>query len=104
MVAFGGEHMRPSVLVEKHREAIKQVVAANRASNPRVFGSVARGDDDEESDVDILIDPDENMSLWDMARITRKLQDMLGVEVDIVSSRVLKGRFGRSVLSAVKPL
>ena len=96
--------MRPSVLVDMHRDEIKRIVAANRASNPRVFGSVARGDDDDESDVDLLIDPDENMSLWDMARMVGDMQDLLGVKVDIVSSRVLKGRFGRSVLSAVQTL
>ena len=96
--------MRPSVLVDMHRDEIKRIVAANRASNPRVFGSVARGDDDDESDVDLLIDPDENMSLWDMARMVGDMQDLLGVKVDIVSSRVLSGRFGRSVLSAVQTL
>ena len=96
--------MRPSVLVDMHRDEIKRIVAVNRASNPRVFGSVARGDDDDESDVDLLIDPDENMSLWDMARIRRQTRELLGVEVDIVSSRVLSGRFGRSVLSAVQTL
>ena len=48
--------MKPSERLNAHREAIRARVAARRASNPRVFGSVARGEDTDDSDIDILID------------------------------------------------
>ena len=61
--------MKPSLALASNRDAIRRVVAAHRASNPRVFGSVAHGDDTEESDLDILIDP--TLSLIHISEPTR---------------------------------
>lgn len=49
--------MRPSIALQTHRAAIRQLVAAHRARNARVFGSVLHGDDTDDSDLDILVDP-----------------------------------------------
>jgi uncharacterized protein len=78
--------MRPSELLDRNREAICAVVAAHRASNPRVFGSVLHGKDGEGSDLDLLVEPADGMSLFDIGAIRRKLHDLLGIDVDVVSS------------------
>jgi predicted nucleotidyltransferase len=54
--------MKPSFALDYHRSEIRGVVAAHRASNPRVFGSVVRGEDAEDSDLDLLIDPTPDMT------------------------------------------
>lgn len=61
--------MKPSLALAAHREAIHHVVEAHRASNPRVFGSVLRGQDTEDSDLDILVDPLPGMTLFDIGAI-----------------------------------
>jgi predicted nucleotidyltransferase len=53
--------MRPSELLNQHRDAIRQVVAAHRAANPRVFGSVIHSEDTELSDLDLSVDPQPKM-------------------------------------------
>ena len=64
-----GSLMRPSLALDSNRDAIRRVVAAHRACNPRVFGSVAHGDDTEDSDLDILVDPTADTSLFDIGAI-----------------------------------
>jgi hypothetical protein len=63
------EAMKPSVALDAHREEIRRIVAANRGRNPRVFGSVLHQDDTEVSDLDLLIDAAEGMTLFDKAAI-----------------------------------
>jgi len=96
--------MRPSVLLDQHREAIRQIVAAHRARNPRVFGSVLHGEDTDDSDLDLLMDPEDGMRLFDVGAIRWKLHDLLGIEVDVVSPRSLPARFRNEVLATVKPV
>jgi uncharacterized protein len=59
--------MKPSLALDGRREEIRRIVAANRGLNPRVFGSALRSEDTDESDLDLLIDPAEGMTLFDMA-------------------------------------
>jgi predicted nucleotidyltransferase len=58
--------MKPSIALNQHRIEIRRIVAANRASNARVFGSVVHGTDAEGSDLDILIDPTPETTLFDI--------------------------------------
>jgi predicted nucleotidyltransferase len=96
--------MRPSDLLNQHREAIRQVVAAHRANNPRVFGSVVHGEDTEASDLDLLIDPGEGMSLFDMGAIIAELNELLGIEVDVVSARAMPEPMRQRVLRDALPI
>lgn len=96
--------MRPSASLEKHRQAIREIVAVHRASNPRVFGSVLYGEDTEASDLDLLVDPTDGMSLFDVGAIRWKLRDLLGVPVDVVSSRALPASFRDEVLANAVPV
>ena len=60
--------MKPSLALDAHREEIRRIVAANRGLNPRVFGSVLHRDDTDGSDLDLLIDAAECMTLFDIWR------------------------------------
>eukprot|EP01041_Mallomonas_annulata_P020384 gene20384-40134_t len=63
-----------------HRQAIRQIVQAHNATNARVFGSVSQGLDDASSDLDILVDPTPQTSLFDIGAIRRELKQLLGVK------------------------
>ena len=94
--------MRPSQALENHRQAIVQIVESHNARNPRVFGSVVHGRDREDSDLDILIDPTPDTSLFDIGAIRRKLKSLLGIEVDVVTPNALPDSFRDRVMSEAK--
>jgi predicted nucleotidyltransferase len=96
--------MRPSEAVELHRADIRRIVAAHRAANARVFGSVARGQDTEASDLDILVDPTERTSLLDVAAIKVELEDLLGLKVDVLTPKALPLKFRGLVISEARPV
>nr|WP_315594090.1 nucleotidyltransferase family protein [uncultured Cupriavidus sp.] len=96
--------MKPSLVLSDHREAIRRVVAAHRASNPRVFGSVVHGDDTEDSDLDLLIDPTPETTLLDIGAIRHELLKLLGVPVDVLTPRALPEKFRATVLAEAVPV
>lgn len=96
--------MKPSALLDQHRQAIRDTVAAHRASNPRVFGSVLYGEDTAASDLDLLVDPAEGMTLFDLGAIRWELHTRLGIEVDVVTPRALPETFRSVVLSSALPV
>jgi predicted nucleotidyltransferase len=96
--------MKPSEALARHREDIRRVVEANRATNPRVFGSVLHGKDTEESDLDILVDTTKETSLFDIATIQGTLEDLLQVNVDVKTPRALPEKFRFKVLAEALPV
>lgn len=78
---------------------MKELVSRHRASAPRLFGSVARGEDEPGSDVDLLVDFSEDASLFDEIGLRLALRDLLGVDVDVVGSDSLRGSFRRRILA-----
>jgi hypothetical protein len=92
------------MLLDRHREAIRQVIADHHAMNPRVFGSVSRGEDTEDSDLDLLIDPAEGMSMFDIGAMRWKLHDLLGIKVDVVSARGLAGPLRAAIPASTVPV
>ncbi len=96
--------MRASEALEKHREEIRRIVHAHKAENPRVFGSVATGTDDEDSDLDLLIDPCEDMSLFDLGGIYYDLERLLPVKVDVAIARSLRARYKDRILAEALPV
>lgn len=80
------------ILVESKREQVKAVAARHHGGRVRLFGSVARGDERPDSDIDLLVDFDPDSSLFDVLRITRELEELLQHRVDVVSSGGLKDR------------
>ena len=91
--------MKPSEALNSNREAIRQVVASHRALNARVFGSVLHGDDTDESDLDLLVDPTPDTSLLDIAKIQNRLQKLLGISVDVLTPKALPDSFRAKVLA-----
>ncbi|MGX7000531.1 nucleotidyltransferase family protein [Caballeronia sp. KNU42] len=96
--------MRPSLAFASHREAIRLVVAAHRATNARVFGSVIHGDDTESSDLDLLIDPTPETTLLDIGAIRHELLQLLRVPVDVVTPNALPADFRAIVLAEAVPV
>lgn len=95
---------RPSDRVGQHREAILDLVRRHHASAPRVFGSVARGEDEPGSDLDLLVDFDDDASLLDEVGLRLDLTDLLQVEVDVVAADTLRGPFGERVHAEAVPV
>lgn len=91
--------MRPSEVLPKHRETIRQLAVAAGMANPRVFGSVLRGEDGEDSDLDILVDPTPRASLLDMAGLQIEIEQLVGVKVDLRTPAELHQRFRDKVLA-----
>jgi len=96
--------MKPSLALASHREAIRRVVEAHRARNPRVFGSAAHGGDAEGSDLDLLIDPTPEMTLLDIGAIRHELLQLLGVPVDVLTPKALPEKFRDIVLAEAIPV
>ncbi len=87
-----------SELLKEKREAILRIAAKHGARNVRVFGSAARGEADEESDLDLLVEMEPGRSLLDHAALWLELQEVLGRRVDVVSDRGIKARIRERVL------
>ena len=96
--------MKPSEALERHREAIRSAAQRYGVANPRVFGSAARGEDTEASDLDLLVDPGERTTLVDLCDLTEELKRLLGVHVDVVTSTGLHRRIRGRVLEEAKPV
>jgi hypothetical protein len=96
--------MRPSEALDLHREEIRRIVESQHAKNPRVFGSVIHGNDTEESDLDILIDPTSATSMFDIGEIRYQLRELLGVSVDVLTPRALHTRLRDQVISEARPV
>ena len=81
---------RPSAVLHHEREAVMNIAARHGATEIAVFGSVARGEDTPESDVDLLVTFEPGRSLVDQAALMRALEGLLGVPVEIVSAGALR--------------
>jgi uncharacterized protein len=87
-----------------HRSTILALAAKHGARNLRVFGSVARQQSDEASDVDFLAEFQPDRSLFDWAALVNDLHQLLGVKVDVVSDRGLRERVRENILRDAVPL
>lgn len=96
--------MKPSELLNRHRDAIREVVAAHRAANPRVFGSVLHAADSEASDLDLLVDPVAGTTLFDIGAIRAELHDLLGIEVDVLTPGALPAKWRDRVIAEAQPV
>jgi uncharacterized protein len=85
-------------LLKEKREVILRIAAKHGARNVRVFGSAARGEADEKSDLDLLVEMEPGRSLLDHAALWLELQKALGCRVDVVSDRGIKSRIRERVL------
>ncbi len=87
------------------RARIKEIAAQHGAYNVRIFGSVARGQADHHSDLDLLVDYDlSRISPWFPVGLIRDLEDLLAIRVDVVTPAGLKDRIRQEVLQEARPL
>ncbi|NHT16572.1 nucleotidyltransferase family protein [Cellulomonas sp. IC4_254] len=86
-----------SRVLGRQRDAIVATAERHGMSNVRVFGSVARGEDGPESDVDLLVDLAPKVSLFDLGRAQAALERILERPVDLVPARMLKPRVAATV-------
>jgi predicted nucleotidyltransferase len=91
-------------LVWARREDILRTASRYGAYNVRIFGSVARREADEQSDLDLLVDLETGRSLFDLGGLLVDLEELLGYPVDIVTERGLRDRIKTRVLQEAIPL
>ncbi|MGB8029035.1 MAG: nucleotidyltransferase family protein [Terracidiphilus sp.] len=96
--------MRPSEILPQYRETIRQLVLQAGMANPRVFGSVVRGEDSEDSDLDILVDPAPRASLLAMERLQAQLAKVTGARIDLRTPEEIHLKFREKVLSEAASL
>jgi predicted nucleotidyltransferase len=96
--------MKPSEALAVHRDEILTIVSACKFTNARIFGSFARGEDTQQSDLDILVDVaiPETATFLDLGRLKHQVQKLTGFEVDIVIERSIDGHFRDEVLRDAK--
>jgi predicted nucleotidyltransferase len=90
--------MSPRELIAQRRDDILRIAARRGVRSVRVFGSVARGDSDDESDIDFLVDLDPGHRLMDLGGFLEELRELLGRSVDVVTERNLRTELPERVL------
>jgi predicted nucleotidyltransferase len=90
--------------LRKEREQIKKVAQKHGASNIRVFGSISRGEERPESDIDLLVDFEADRSLFDLVRLKLELEELLGHEVDLVTEKAMHRLIASRVIKEAIPL
>ena len=96
--------MKPSEALAAHRDELRQLVNRHGLTHPRVFGSVLTGDDDEESDLDLLVDATPTTTLFTLTSLQRAAQELLGVAVSVLTPGDLPVKFRDRVLELARPL
>lgn len=96
--------MRPSAVFDVKRNAVREVVQRFPVANPRVFGSVLHGTDQEDSDLDLLVDVLPETTLFDLAGLQNDLETLLGVQVDVRTPLDLPSSFRAQVLAEARPV
>lgn len=96
--------MKPSAALDAHRSAVREAARRYRTANPRVFGSVANGQDRDGSDLDLLVDALPGATLFDLGGLQDTLEALLGVRVDVVTPGDLPARFRDAVIRESRPV
>lgn len=91
--------MKPSLALEIHRAAVREIALRYHVRDIRVFGSVLRGEDNEDSDLDLLVEPTPETTLLDIWAIRYDLRKLLGIAVDVLTPNALPDRFRDQVLT-----
>lgn len=87
-----------------NHDAVRDAARRFHVLNPRVFGSVLHGTDKDGSDLDVLVDPLPETTLFDLGGLQVALQDMLGVPVDVLTPGDLPVRFRDQVVAEARPI
>ncbi len=96
--------MRPSLVLNMKRTAVREAVERFRTTNPRVFGSVLHGTDRDGSDIDLLVDALPGATLFDLGGLQDELESLLGIHVDLLTPADLPQKFRDKVLAEAQPV
>lgn len=96
--------MKPSDALATHRGELRQLVSRHGLARARIFGSVLTGTDDDESDLDLLVDPVETTSLLTLAAFKHDAEQLLGVPVSVLTPNALPLKFRSEVLQQAEAL
>jgi predicted nucleotidyltransferase len=96
--------MRPSVVLDLKRSAVREAVSRFRTANLRVFGSALHGSDLDGSDLDLLVDALPGATLLDLGGLQDELQSLLGIRVDLLTPGDLPQKFRAKVLAEARPV
>ena len=96
--------MRPSIVLDLKRSAIREAAGRFRTANPRVFGSVLHGTDHDGSDIDLLVDALPGATLFDLGGLQVELESLLGLHVDLLTPGDLPPKFRAKVLAEARPV
>ena len=96
--------MLPSEALALHRTRIREIALSHRVSNVRVFGSAMRNDDGPESDLDLLVEPTPQTTLFDIGAIRFELKQLLGIDIDVLTPNALPDKFRAQVLAEAQPI
>ncbi len=96
--------MRPSVVLDMKRSAVREAVSRFRTANPRVFGSVLYGTDRDGSDLDLLVDALPGATLLDLGGLQDDLESLLGIHVDLLTPGDLPPKLRAKVLAEAQPV
>lgn len=97
--------MKPSELLKIHRhEILLRFAKRKKLSNLRVFGSVARGEDTENSDIDFLVSTSPGTTLLDIGGLCADLEDFFGENFDLIEENALPAKFREAILKEAVPL
>jgi uncharacterized protein len=96
--------MRPSQALALHRARIRQIALSHHVRDIRVFGSALRGEDIEGSDLDLLVEPTPETTLFDIGAIRFELKQLLGLDIDVLTPNALPDKFRARVLEEAQPV
>jgi predicted nucleotidyltransferase len=96
--------MKPSASLNAHLDQVIEVISRYPVRNPQIFGSAARGDDTEASDLDLLVEPNQDATFFDSALLELELESILGCRVDVLSQNGLAPDVAFRAASDLKPL
>jgi predicted nucleotidyltransferase len=96
--------MKPSAALNAHRDAVRDAARRYRTANPRVFGSVLSGRDQDGSDLDLLVDALPGATLFDLGGLQVTLESLLGVPVDVVTPGDLPAKYREHVVREAQPV
>ena len=96
--------MRPSAALELRRNEVRALTERFRTANPRVFGSVLNGADRDGSDLDLLVDPLPGVTLFDLGGLQVGPEELLGVEVDLLTPGDFPISFRQQILQDARPV
>jgi predicted nucleotidyltransferase len=96
--------MRPSVALNLYRDRIREIALSHHVTNPRVFGSVLRGDDTDDSDLGIVVEPTAETTLIDIGAIQFELSELLQISIDVLTPRALPEKWRETILLEAQPV